>query len=235
MVCKLCGEDRKLIEAHVIPKSFHRLDPHDPTPARLATNVPGRYRQTIPKGVYDRTILCEPCERHFSHWDDYAAILLLQDWPTFAPIMNGPEQLGYTLPTFDYPSLKLFFLSVLWRAAVSSHVMYAKVDLGRREPALKQSILTRDPGSIDHFGVVLQAFDTPDVGLLNPHAERFSGLRYIRFYLSHIIAYIKVDSRPFDDPFKDLALGPERPLVILLKSFLISPERRVMRKLALPR
>ena len=38
MICKLCGEDRKLIEAHVIPKSFHRLDPHDPTPARLATS-----------------------------------------------------------------------------------------------------------------------------------------------------------------------------------------------------
>lgn len=165
----------------------------------------------------------------------YVARLLMQDWPTFNSIMNGSEQLGYTLPTFDYAALKLFCLSVLWRAAVSSHVMYSKVDLGKREAFVKQSIESRDPGSLDHFGVLLQAFDTPDVGLLNPHPERFSGLRYIRFYLSHIIAYIKVDSQAFDYPFKHLALGPGRPLVILLKPFLTSPERRVMRKLVLAR
>jgi hypothetical protein len=233
MICKLCGEDRKLIEAHVIPRSFHRLDPKDTRPARLVTNVQGRHGQNIPKGIYDKTILCEQCERRFSKWDGYAAQLLINDWKQLAPIMNGAEQIGYTLPAYDYPSLKLFFLSVLWRAAVSTHVMFSNINLGIREGVLKQSILSGDPGDIDHFGVVLQAFDTTDIGLLSPHLERFSGLRYARFYLSHVIVFIKVDSRPFDEPFKSLALGHRRPLVLLIKQFLTSAERRVMRKLVL--
>jgi hypothetical protein len=235
MICQLCGQDRKLIDAHVIPRSFHRLDSKDPTPAKLVTNVEGRYPQKIRKGVYDQEILCEQCERRFSPWDNYGAQLFIKDWPNFAPIMNGAEQVGYELPTYDYPLLKLFFLSVLWRAAVSTHVMYSKIDLGPREAALKQSILSGDPGNADHFGVVLQGFDVANVGFLDPQLERLCNLRFARFYLSHVIAFIKVDSQPFDEPLKSLCLGAQTSLTVLMKPFMTSPERRVMRNLAFGR
>jgi len=233
MICKLCGQDRKLIEAHVIPKSFFRLDPADQRPARLVTNVSGRYPQTIPKGVYDKSILCEPCEHVFSSWDDYAADLFIKNWKSIQPLMAGSEQLGYGLPKYDYFRLKLFFLSVLWRAAISGHPMFDNVDLGPREAVLKQSILAGDPGDVNYFGVVLQAFDDENVGMLNPQPETLLDLRFIRFYLSHVIAYFKVDPRPFADPLDHIALGPDRPLVLLQKSFLGSKERRLMLKLVL--
>src|ERR1035438_10070720 len=117
MICKLCGQDRKLIEAHIIPKSFFRLDPSDKKPARLGTNVSGRYAQNIPKGVYDNGIVCEPCERVFSPWDDYAADLFINNWKAIQPLNAGSEQVGYGLPEYEYLKLKLFFMSVLWPAA----------------------------------------------------------------------------------------------------------------------
>jgi hypothetical protein len=231
MICKLCGHDRKLIKAHIIPKSFFRLDSADQKPARLITNVGGRYAQNIPKGVYDKGILCETCERVFSPWDDYAADLFIKNWKAILPLTAGSEQVGYGLPEYDYPRLKLFFMAVLWRAAVSSHSMFENVDLGPREADLKQSILSGDPGDMNQFGVVLQAFDDENVGMLNPQPERLLGLRFIRFYLSHIIAYLKVDSRPFTDPLDHIALSPGRSLVLLLRPFVGSKERRVMQKL----
>jgi hypothetical protein len=233
MICRLCGLDKKLIEAHVIPRSFFRIDPAEKRPSRLATNVHGRYAQKLPKGVYDSNILCEECEHRFSGWDDYADELFLRSWDSFAPIIVRGTVAGYRRRDYDYPKLKLFFLSVLWRASVSAHPFFSAVDLGIREPILRDSVWRADPGDLDHFGVVLQAFDYPDIGILNPHAERFSGRRYFRFYLSHVIAFIKVDSRPFEDPFRSMALGAGRELVLAEKDFTSSPERRIMKQLAI--
>lgn len=233
MICRFCGENRKLVEAHVIPRSFHRINPRDRQPSRLVTNVEGRYTQKIRKGVYDASIVCEECERRFAPWDDYADELFLKSWDRFEKITDRGYEIGYSLPAFDYPLLKLFFLSVLWRAAASDHVMFSKIDLGRREAVLKKAIERSDPGSIDFFGVVLQAFDSTNVGILDPHPERFSGVRFCRFYLSHIIAFVKVDGRPFTELFSSMALGPGRPLVLLQKNFMTSPERRVMRRLVI--
>jgi hypothetical protein len=228
MICKLCGSDGKLIEAHIIPRSFFRLDPKDKTPARLITNVEGRYAQSIPKGVYDKGIVCESCERTFARWDDYGADLLVKNWASIQPLMAGSEHVGYGLPAYDYAALKLFFLSLLWRAAVSTHPMFEKVDLGPRESGLKQSILSGDAGDMNHFGVVLQAFDDDNVGMLNPEPERLQKLRFIRFYLAHIIAFIKVDSQPFADPLDEIALNPGKPLTLLKKLFVGSRERKAM-------
>lgn len=231
MICELCGQDRKLIDAHIIPRSFFRIDPSDRIPARLVSNVQGRYPQNIPKGIYDKGILCENCERTFSAWDDYGADLFIKNWEAIQTLVAGSEQVGYGLPEYDYVKLKLFFLSVLWRASVSTHPMFAKVDLGPRNGPLKQSILSGDPGDMNHFGVVLEAFDDNNVGMLDPHPERVLGLRFIRFYLSHVIAFLKVDSQLFVDPLDHIALAPGKPLVLLQKPFMGSKERRAMIRL----
>lgn len=233
MTCRFCGEDRKLIEAHVIPRSFHRIAPNDRQPSRLITNAAGRYSQKVPKGVYDSSLVCEECEQQFSAWDDYASQLFLKRWDKFEKITDRGQEIAFSLAEFDYSLLKLFFLSVLWRASASSHVMFSKIDLGPREAVLKKAIKQSDPGPMDFFGVVLQAFDTTNVGILDPHPERFSGIRFYRFYLSQVIAFIKVDSRSFIEPFSSVAVSPARPLVLVQKNFLGSPERRVMRSLVI--
>lgn len=231
MPCRLCGNERPLIDAHVIPKSFHRIDPTERHPSRMLTNVPGMYARKLRKGVYDSKIVCEECERRFSPWDDYAAELFLEKWADFQPIVEGGSHVGFTIPAFDYPKLKLFFISLLWRAHVAGHQMFYQVDVGPHEELLKQSILGSDPKDPNHYGIVLQAFDTSAVGMLNPHPERFFGVRFYRFYLAHVIAYVKVDQRPIPAVFQSGMLSPGSALVLAAKNFATSPERTIMRNL----
>ena len=101
MRCELCGQDKKLIEAHVIPRSFHRIDPSDKEPTRLVTNVEGRYTQKARKGVYDGSIVCEDCERHFTRWDDYADEIFLKSWDKFEKLTQQGEDVGYRLRAYD--------------------------------------------------------------------------------------------------------------------------------------
>jgi len=233
MNCKLCDQTKPLIDAHVIPKSFHRIYPTDKQPSRLFTNAVGEYNSTIPKGVYDKTIVCEDCERTFSTWDDYANKLFIESWDSFKSIDSEGKEEGYYLEHYDYKKLKLFFMSVLWRATVSSHIMFRNIDLGPKEPRLRKAIQNSDAGDVDFFGVVLQAFNETNIGILNPHPQRFDGLRYYRFYMSHIIAYIKVDSQPFGNQFRSIALGAEKQLLIVSKNFRNSPERKIMRNMVM--
>jgi len=233
MRCQLCGEDRKLIEAHILPRSFFGIDPAERQPSRLVTNVAGRYGRKMPKGAYDPSIVCEECERRFSAWDDYGAELFLQRWDEFERLEHLGEHVGYRLATFDYNRLKMFFLSVLWRAAVSSHEMFYAVKVGPYGEALKRAVIDSRPGGPDEFAVALQAFDSTDVGMLNPMAERFEGVRYYRFYLSHVIAFVKVDSRPPPDSLRPLTIQPGGALWLASKTFAGSPEREIMRNLVL--
>jgi len=224
MICRLCGLDKKLIQAHVIPRSFHRLIPGAKQPPRVITNVRGRYAQKVPKGVYDSALVCEDCERRFSSWDDYGAEILLKNWNTFIPVADGGTMIGSYLPAYDYKRLKLFFLSVLWRAAASGHFMFDKIDLGPREASLRDAIWNAQPGDTHTFGVVLQAFNETDIGMLNPDSLRMQHLRYCRIYAAHVIAFIKVDSQPFRDPLQSFALAPDTRLFVAQKDFMTSPE-----------
>jgi hypothetical protein len=234
MPCALCGTDAKLIEAHVIPRSFHRLDPSERRPAVMLTNVPGRHARKLRKGAYDPGIVCEPCEHRFSAWDDHAAELLIERWGEYQPLVHHNRTIGFTGPAYDYAKLKLFFISLLWRASVSTHDMFYQVQVGPHEAALRRHIFQQDPGAPDDYGAVLQAFDTTEVGMLNPHPERFSGVRFVRFYLAHIIAYVKVDRRPMPGTFCHMMLRPGvSSLVLAQKNFLQSPERALMREMVL--
>ncbi len=123
MICRFCGEERKLIKAHIIPRSFYRIDPTDRQPSRLVTNVEGRYTQKIRSGIYDSSLVCEECEHRFGPLDDYANELLLKSWDKFEKIADCGQCIAYRFPKFDYCLLKLFFISVLWRAHASRHVI----------------------------------------------------------------------------------------------------------------
>jgi len=111
--------------------------------------------------------------------------------------------------------------------------MYGNVDLGLQEPEVRNSLLQSDPGNLDYFNVVLRAFDNDDIGLLDPESEQLKGVRCFRFYLSHLVSWIKVDPSPLPDPFRELILAPNCPLQIIEQRFAGSQEQRLMLKLGL--
>ena len=232
MICKLCGQDHKLVKAHVIPESFFRpLRSEKKSPLLISA---GNYIKRAPIGVYDKTILCEPCEQQFGIWDDYAQSLLIQDFQKARTLKKGNDIYGYVFDNFDYDKLKLFFISMLWRASISSLKFYENVRLNVFEDVAKDHIKKNNPGTLDDFSVMLAHFDELDGRrtILNPQPIRMESVNFYRFYLTGFIAYIKVDKRKILGHLRKFIMSPGRELPIVRRPFNISAERKLLSRVA---
>ena len=189
------------------------------------TNTKGIYPKRSPIGVYDEGILCRDCEDQFAVTDDYGQLLLLKSLSEAEPITQDGTIIAIVFKRFDYAKLKLFVLSVLWRASVSSHPFYAKIDLGPHETRARNLFLTKDPGSPDDFAVTLAHFEEK-VGLVPfcPYQEKYEGVNYCRLYMGGYVVLVKVDRRPAPSPIADLALGKTPELYVISREFCRSQE-----------
>ena|SRR5712691_1790305 len=89
MLCRLCGTEQRPIKAHVVPEGFFRaLRDHSGVP-ELRTNTRGVPPKRAPVGVYDKAILCSPCDNVFSPWDKHAQDVLLRDFSESTAISHG--------------------------------------------------------------------------------------------------------------------------------------------------
>lgn len=236
MICKMCLKDKPLIKAHVIPAAFYRYMKKDDRPLEIRSIEKGVPKRRSYTGIYDKNILCEDCERLFQKYDDYAQKLLLPD-PKGADHIIGPDgqKEGYKVNNVNYHCLKLFFLSLLWRASASVREEFSKVNTGPFEEELRHRIRRDDPGNRDYFSVTILRFDHV-LGknfLLDPHKTRINSLNYYVFYLSAgYKAYIKVDKRPLTGPLASIVLSPQKPLYIPFdKEFLKSKDFNILSKI----
>ena len=146
------------VRAHIIPKSFYNLDYSQPIPLHILTNSDSGYDGKSFTGIYDSTIVTEKGERVFSGWDNYAHQLLVADRDELSEVRDGGEVLCLRAPQYRYDQLKLFVLSVLWRASVSGQPYFAKVRLGPHEEPIRQALLAGDPGDERFYSVTLACF-----------------------------------------------------------------------------
>ncbi len=235
MRCKLCLEDKPLIKAHIILRSFFEAMGPDSKLARLRSNKVGTHPARCPIGIYSTDILCESCERIFSPWDTYAISLLVKGATERRVQDDDQNPIAFQYDSFDYAKLKLFFLSVLWRADASTHRFFAKVKLGPHEPVLREMIRTGNPGDSEDYAITLAKFDhVVGKAILDPHRERYDDVNYIRLYLAGYVAYVKVDSRPAPGLFGRLKMDASAPLVVVLRNLARSPDLRIIKSIVNP-
>src|SRR5207244_6878533 len=85
----------------------------------------------------------------------------------------------YVADRFDYARLKLFVLSVLWRAAVSEIRFCSRVKLGPRLAPVRQMLEDSDPGSPSEFAVFFTRWirtpgkKLPPMFLASPVSKRY--------------------------------------------------------------
>jgi hypothetical protein len=219
-ICKLCGENRELIRAHIIPLAFHRdLQSDSAQPPVILGTSPNSYPRRSPGGLYDEDLLCLPCEQRFGPWDQYGAECLLQRFEKDAqPRYSNGEVLVYEIHNWDQARLRIFALSLLWRAALTNNEIFRRVTLGPHEPRLRQRILADDPGSPDDFSVFISRWHVrPEhAGMestqMSPYCWRLEGINMAKIFLGGFVFYIKVDRRPFIEPFPEMILSPNRPV-----------------------
>ena len=231
--CRLCLQDKMLIKAHVIPEGFFRLLRHENIAPEMYSNTPGSFPRRMQVGTYDSTILCSQCDGKMAPWDDYGQQVLIRRFSDAVKISLQGKTVAWRIEKFDYRRLKLFFISVLWRASVSKRTFYKRISLGPFEDRLRAMILNEDPGDSQEFAVVLARFEDVEItAMLDPHPEKYDGISFCRFYLSGFVVYIKVDKRPTPSFLTNLHLQEDRPLIVLARSLQNSPDGRVMRELA---
>jgi hypothetical protein len=105
MLCRLCLQDKKLVEAHIIPRCFlAHLSENEGQMTRLSVE-PGSYLQRSQTGEYDSEILCGLCDGSLGPWEEYSADLLYEVARPYAEDHVADEV--FSVPQYDYAQLKL--------------------------------------------------------------------------------------------------------------------------------
>ena len=228
-VCRLCEQAPASVRAHIIPKSFFVEHLENGEIPKLVATSADFYPKKSPIGVYDTGILCTECEAKFSRYDAYGYEFFhpAGDLETIFPGTKGQANI---VRGADYRLLKLFILSILWRASVSGQTFYSGVRLGPYENEIRRLIVTDNPGATQYFPIILHRFSYPSelIPILCPVRSRIDGLNFYQLLLNGFLVLVKVDRRPLPQPLLEIVLAPNQPLVILPKDYKGSTEHRIM-------
>jgi hypothetical protein len=197
----------------------------------------GKFPKRRPGGLYDENLVCDPCERFFGPWDDYGADFLLrrlarEGQPVVAP--NG-ETLAFRYDNVDYDRLKLFAVSLLWRASATSIDFFSRVDIGPYEEKARQMILNSTPGTPSEFSTMMVRWvaQPHHEGVaqtkFSPYRAKLEGINEVKPFLAGVIIHIKVDKRPYPVPFPELLLHPGGSLFLITREFAGSKDVLAMR------
>ncbi len=178
--CKLCGENRTLCRSHIIPEFFFRpLYDEKHRLLRMST-VPDEatiYRQ---QGIYER-MLCTDCEQRINDFEKHAKRLFFDDMEHLDT--GNPNEIK--IVNLNYSRLKLFQLSVLWRASVATDPTFSQVRLGDHEDRIRSMLLQRNPGEPHEYGCIMFGLYTEEQGVFNallpPERGRIEGHFCYRF------------------------------------------------------
>jgi hypothetical protein len=211
--CKLCKQVKRFAKAHIIPRSFFlgaRGGSKHWSEARQGDAMPVAIWQN---GVWDEAILCTDCDNSFSPWDDYGFKVLGNPPGNDLFPKDDSDVQPFVLKDIDYGRLKLFVLSVLWRASVSSKPFFARIQLGKHEATIADMIQKKNPGSCDQFPVVIgrlvcQQFPN---AVFPPRNQRSpEGVNFNLLFLPSIKIMVKVDRRPLPQALEPIILKPQR-------------------------
>ncbi len=154
--CALCqATPVKLCESHIIPEFLYSLpgDQAERNELWLWSSDPATRGKRTPRGVYER-LLCLPCEGRFQRLEDYVATLL---YDTQGRVKAQERDLGtrFEFTGIEYPRMKLFLLSMLWRMGVSRSDSFKTIQLDAHNEQLRTMLMNDDPGPGPAFGCVI--------------------------------------------------------------------------------
>jgi hypothetical protein len=225
------------VRAHVIPQAFFREQRKRGEMPMLLTNTARQYPRQAHIGVYDQGILCQDCEAKFQTLDDYGIHVLLKEFDAFfSPVYDNGLVVEYQASRLDHDKLLRFLLSVLWRASVSTHSYYDKVDLGPYEADAATAITQPGNPVAPVFGAVLSRWrDTSEVEdiadvMLNPNREDLRGVNTYRLYLARVVAWVRVSNRPFGRLIEDFDLVRGLPIRVVVRDMMSSKDLAAMVK-----
>jgi len=237
MNCQFCNQlFPKLVKSHIIPRSFYKKlrDDSQPYTIYLETGRERNNEKYCQSGIYDADIVCEVCEKVFNPYDTHGYRVLKKTLET-KRIFHDKDgyPCAYFIENSEYTKLKLFALSMLWRAHVSSHMFFSHVNLGKHANALRSYIADGVAPKPNEYGVVFLHYTEQDYSeaIIPPWRHKINGVNVYRFYLPDIVILINVDQRPMPVPYNKMLLQEQSPHYLVFLPGFSSPEKRYINEM----
>jgi len=201
MKCRLCLEEKKLIKAHIIPDFMHRGlfdEKHQLHKVQLAFDkMPSKKMST---GEYDTAILCAECDNKISEYESYFSKVIYGGSLLGMKKFKDKDGLIFTeIVNLDYTKTRLFFLSLLWRASITTRPTYSDVKLSQMlEVKIRDMFLNENPGEpfelactvttiLDHSSIEHGMIAPPRRNIDNTEIVFMIQGFFYRFYLTNNI------------------------------------------------
>ncbi len=141
--CKLCHNDRILRDSHIVSEFLYKKLYNENHKFIGINGVGPMGKKTVQKGIREH-LFCHDCEQLINDFYEkpFHKIWKTEDifpesWPRYEYIQD------LNLP---YENFKLFHLSILYRASVSTLPTYKDVNLGPHQEKIRKMLLEKDAG-----------------------------------------------------------------------------------------
>jgi hypothetical protein len=197
MVCALCRQDKVLRNSHIYPEWIYKPLYDEKRRLKVLSIIPEGRNELKQKGMREY-LLCDDCEQKISVWEGYARSVFVSPEK---PLEVSREGAILRIRGLDYTKLKLFELSILWRAGVSTLPFFEKLQLGpAHEERLRQLLQACDPGDPDRYGVLmfgLKVGELPETlqVIAEPRPIRSHGIRAYNLTFGGFLWVFHVSSR----------------------------------------
>lgn len=175
-VCKLTGKSGRFVDSHLLPKALTKADGLAPGLVQIGN---GR-KEKRSSSWYDRHLVVAEGEKILAEYDDWAIRILRKHtmvWSGWGPriSLNDFQRFPGTpwgirsVSGDDWKKLRLFFLSLLWRAAATDRPEFNEVDLPPDHlERLRQMVLNCDAEPVAFYAISLTQIST--IGIKHNHA-----------------------------------------------------------------
>jgi hypothetical protein len=194
--CRLVGTVGVFAKAHIIPDAFLQRATDAPF-LECGVNSPPRKRFT---GWYDQGILGLEGERLIADYDNEAAKCFIENGFTYRA-RRDPHDLNklganfvadqvYEIDDVNTTKLRLFGLSLLWRAAVTSIDAFELVKVSHSHLLdIRARLAARDPGPFTEYPIYFAVFcDAEELMKVAPYRPK--NYPFYRFFLDGVVCYV---------------------------------------------
>jgi hypothetical protein len=223
--CKLTHCEGRFVDSHLLPKALTKGDEL----GQGFTQMGNGHKERRFSSWYDSQLVTKEGENILAKYDDWAITELRKHrliWSGWGPILKlhdytslGPRGGIRRLTGGDWCRLRLFFLSLLWRAAATDRPEFREISVPDHDlEQLRLMVLNENPYPLEFYPISLTQFITrgPDHNHTPlatvkkiPNIDEAGGtldMPFFRFYLDGLILHI---SRLPLEKNREMDLGPQ--------------------------